>query len=155
MINYGLKKLKQHKRFIIFCMGGGFGAIINWIISFILTTLFSINYVISYSLAQIINISFNFIWNRSITFRIKCNVKTRFLKFIITSIATASLSILLVFLIKEFILDYLYKIIICNQDLNYLAAIIIVTFIVAVINYLINKYWVFEVQKNEKRTGKD
>ena len=135
-----------HKRFIIFCIGGGLGAIINWVISFILTTGLGLYYVLSYTLAQTVNITFNFLWNRHITFKIKTKAKERFIKFITVSLSTAALSILLVYLIKEFVLDYLYKIVIFNQDLNYLAAIIIVTFIVSVINYILNKIWVFEVK---------
>lgn len=135
-----------HKRFIIFCIGGGLGALINWIISFILTTGLGLYYIASYTLAQTVNITFNFLWNRHITFKIKTKVTKRFIKFIIVSISTASFSILLVYLIKEFIIDNLYKIILFGQDLNYLAAIIIVTFIVAVANYLLNKLWVFEVK---------
>ena len=135
-----------HKRFIIFCIGGGLGAIINWFISFFLTTILGIYYLISYTLAQSVNITFNFLWNRHITFKVKSKFTERFVKFMTVSISTAALSILLVYLTKEFVIDYLYKIIIFGQDLNYLAAIIIVTFIVAVINYLLNKIWVFEVK---------
>ncbi len=144
-----MKKLLEkipHQRFIIFCIGGGLGAIINWIISFFLTTVLGFYYITSYTLAQTVNITFNFLWNRHITFKIKTKATKRFIKFAIVSISTAAFSILLVYLIKEFIIDKLYKIIIFGQDLNYLAAIIIVTFIVAVVNYLLNKLWVFEVK---------
>jgi len=144
-----MKKLLDkipHKRFIIFCIGGGLGAIINWAISFFLTTVLGIYYLLSYTLAQSVNIIFNFLWNRHITFKIKTKATKRFIKFITVSISTAALSILFVYLIKEFIIDNLYKIMMFGQDLNYLAAIIIVTFIVAVINYLLNKIWVFNVK---------
>jgi len=145
MVNKIIDKI-PHKRFIIFCIGGGLGAIINWVISFFLTTVLGIYYLLSYTLAQSVNITFNFLWNRHITFKIKTKTTKRFIKFITVSLSTAALSILLVYLIKEFVIDNLYKIIIFGQDLNYLAAIIIVTFIVAVINYLLNKLWVFQVK---------
>jgi len=133
-----------HKRFIIFCIGGGLGAIINWIISFFLTSILGIYYLVSYTLAQVINITFNFLWNQNITFKVKDKAKRRFLKFILVSLTTAAISIGLVYLIKEYIIDLIGTLIVFGHDLNYLAAIIIVTFLVAVLNYLLNKLWVFK-----------
>ena len=136
--------LLKFKRYFIFIFGGGVGALVNWLISFLLTSIMGIHYVISYSLAQIANIVVNFIWHRFITFGVKSDSTSRFVKFFIMSILTALISIALVYLVKEFVLDYLYTIILFGWNLNYLVAIIIITFVISIVNYLISTWWVFK-----------
>lgn len=140
---YIFRLYHRYKRFIIFCTGGGIGAIINWIISFFLTSILGIYYVASYTLAQVVNISFNFMWNRHITFKVKDKAQWRFLKFVTVSSSTALFSIFLVWSMKEFVLDNIYTVQVFGYDMNYMVAIIMVTFIVSVINYVLNKIWVF------------
>jgi putative flippase GtrA len=144
-----LALFNKYKDFIIFIIGGGVGALTNWFVSFILTSILGVYYVISYSLAQTVNITVNFLWHQYITFKVKDNAKIRFLKFFFMSILTACLSIGLVYLTKEFILDHLYNIIILGYDLNYLFTIIFITFVVSVLNFIISKLWVFKQDKRE------
>jgi len=141
----------KYKDFILFITGGGVGALTNWFVSFILTSILGVYYVASYSLAQVVNITVNFLWHQYITFKVKDNAKIRFLKFFIMSIITACMSIGLVYLTKEYILDHLYRIIILGYDLNYLFTIIVITFVVSVINFLISKLWVFKQDQPEER----
>lgn len=143
--NHYLRRIYKSK-FWIFAVGGGLGAVINWILSFTLTTFLGVYYLISYTLAQTVNITFNFLWNRHVTFKITSHARKRFIKFVIVSLSTATFSIAFVYAIKEFVIDYLYMIVIFGQELNYLVAIVIATFVVAVINYLLNKLWVFNVK---------
>lgn len=134
----------RFQSYFIFIIGGGIGALVNWLISFLLTSIIGIHYIISYAIAQTANITVNFLWHRFITFRVKDKSTTRFMRFFIMSIATALISIALVYITKEFVLDYLYTIVLYGKDLNYLAAIIIITFIISVVNYLVSKLWVFK-----------
>lgn len=136
--------LLKFKRYFIFIFGGGVGALVNWLISFLLTSIMGIHYVISYSIAQIANIVVNFIWHRFITFGVKSESASRFIKFFIMSIITALLSIVLVYLVKEFVLDNLYTIKLFGWNLNYLVAIIFITFVISIANYLISTWWVFK-----------
>ena len=142
--NILFKLFKRYKNFIIFIIGGGVGALTNWSISFVLTSLLGLHYVVSYGLAQVINISVNFLWHTFITFKESSEPLKRFVKFIMLSLCTALLSIFLVYVTKEFILDNFYHIIVWKYDVNYLAAIIGITFIVSIINYVISKYWIFK-----------
>jgi putative flippase GtrA len=139
-----VKLISRFQSYFIFIIGGGIGALVNWLISFLLTSIIGIHYVISYSIAQTANIAVNFLWHRFITFRVKDKSTARFIRFFIMSIITALISIVLVYLTKEFVLDYFYTIILYGKDLNYLAAIIIITFVISVMNYLISKLWVFK-----------
>ncbi len=145
LVELTVKLIRRFQGYFIFIIGGGIGALVNWLLSFLFTSIIGIHYIISYSIAQIANITVNFIWHRFITFRVKDRSTARFIRFFIMSIATALISIVLVYLTKEFVLDYFYTIILYGKDLNYLAAIIIITFVISVINYLISKLWVFKV----------
>jgi len=136
--------LGKYKGFIIFIIGGGVGALTNWFISFVLTSILGFHYVVSYAIAQIVNITVNFLWHTFITFKETTSPIKRFLKFIVMSISTAMLSICLVYISKEFFLDHFYHIIIKKYDLNYLAVIIGITFLISILNYVISKVWVFE-----------
>jgi putative flippase GtrA len=133
----------------VFLAGGGLGALTNWVISFFLTSIEGLHYIVSFSLAQLINITVNFLWHTYITFNVKDKAGNRFVRFLLMSIMTASLSIGLVYLTKEYLLDRVYKIYLFKYDLNYLAAIIMITFFVSVINFTISRLWVF--RKNESR----
>jgi putative flippase GtrA len=139
----------KYRQFIVFLAGGGLGALTNWVISFFLTSIEGLHYIVSFSLAQLINITVNFLWHTYITFNVKDKAGNRFVRFLLMSIMTASLSIGLVYLTKEYLLDRVYKIYLFKYDLNYLAAIIMITFFVSVINFTISRLWVF--RKNESR----
>jgi putative flippase GtrA len=134
----------QHRQFIIFIVGGGVGALTNWLISFFLTSIEGMHYIISFSIAQSINITVNFIWHARITFRVSDKSGNRFVKFIILSTTTAGLSIGLVYFVKEYFIDRIVHIVLFGYTLNYLATIIIITFFVALINFTISKHWVFQ-----------
>jgi hypothetical protein len=47
--------------------------------------------------------------------------------------------------LKEHVLDPLGEIIVFGYELNYLVAIVFVTLVVSVINYLVSKFWVFNM----------
>ena len=138
------KAWKKYKKIFFFLLGGGLGALINWIITFILTSIIGIYYLISYSFALIINILFNFFWNRNITFKVKSKFRKRLLRFILTSLFSLVISMSVMYLIKEYVLDRLYNIVFFGYDLNYLVAIIIVTFLVSLLNYILSNFWVFK-----------
>lgn len=137
----------KYRQFLVFLAGGGLGALTNWGISFFLTSIEGLHYIISFSLAQLINITVNFLWHTYITFNVKDKAGNRFIRFLIMSIVTASLSIGLVYLTKEYLLDRTYRIFLVGYNLNYLAAIILITFLVSIINFTISKIWVFGKDK--------
>ena len=123
----------QHtKKFIIFSIGGGLGALINWTITVILTEIFKMWYMASYSIGLAINLVFNFLYQRQITFKMRDKVKRRFILFTMVSLSTILLNLLLVYLLTEYF------------KLFYLISIIIITILIAVINFILNKELVFK-----------
>lgn len=139
-----IRTLKAHTgTYLVFITGGGIGALTNWIISFVLTSLIGIHYLISFTCAQAVNITVNFIWHRFVTFDVVDRAGQRFVRFFCVSAATALLSIGLVWLVKEYMLDAVYTIRVFGMDLNYLAAIVAITFVVSLANYGISRAWVF------------
>lgn len=123
-----------HKRFIIFSIGGLIGMLINLAVTSFLTEIFSLWYRISYAIGLAVNLIFNFVYNRHITFKEKTKLKTRFIKFVIVSLTTILLNYISVIILTEYFGVY------------YLLSIIIVVFAIAIINYILNKIWVFEVK---------
>jgi putative flippase GtrA len=132
-------------------MGGGIGALVNWLISFMLTSLLGIYYLISFVVAQFVNILVNFFWHRYITFRVRNCLLDQLLRFVLLSSITVLLSIGLVFILKEYVIDRIYSIIAYGFKLNYLVAIVSVTFLVSVINYIVSKMWIFTTNLDKSR----
>ncbi len=151
-----LLQLDELKRYVIFIAGGGVGAVVNWGISFVLTSLFGVYYLLSFTVAQLANIVVNFTWHRLVTFRVSTRSLTRFARFLTLSIATVILSLVLVYVLKEYIMDPLGEIILFGYGLNYLASIVAVTFVVSIINYLVSRAWVFNsAQRSHSVVGSE
>ena len=139
------------KKYFVFITGGGIGALVNWLISFVLTSLFGIYYLVSYLVAQVVNIVVNFTWHRYITFRARSSSIKQFFRFVLLSSVTAVLSLGLVFVMKEFVMDGIYEMMVWGFKLNYLAAIVLVTFFVSIINYVVSKIWIFSSVHDKKQ----
>lgn len=135
--------ISKFRNYLVFATGGGVGALVNWGISFVLTSLIGVHYILSYLIAQSVNIVVNFTWHRFITFNVMGNSAGRFVRFCVMSMATALASIGLVYAIKEWVLDHWYKVIVRGIDLNYLVVIITVTIIISIVNFVISKLWIF------------
>ena len=125
-------KLWSLKRFIIFCFGGGIGAIINIMITAFITEIYLINYKISYIIGLALNLIFNFFFNRHITFKAKSEWQKRFVKFFIVSVSTILLNYGAVILLTEVFGVY------------YLISIAFSIILFSVLNYKLNKLWVFK-----------
>jgi len=123
-----------HKRFIIFSIGGVIGMLVNLAITIILTEVFLVWYRISYAIGLAVNLIFNFVYNRHITFKKKTKMKRRFVKFVIVSLSTILLNYISVIIVTEYL------------GISYILSIVMVVFLIAIINYLLNKVWVFNVK---------
>lgn len=124
--------LKQLKKYVVFIIGGGLGAFINWTITVLLTELFGMWYMASYAIGQVVNIIFNFVYHRHITFKKTDNMKKRLLSFIVVSILLTILNMALVYLATE------------SLKIFYLIPIIVVTILISIFNYILNKEVVFK-----------
>ena len=131
------------RNYSLFIIGGGLGALVNWAISFVLTSLLGMHYLVSYCMAQVANVVVNFAWHRRVTFRSRSGGSGRFFRFCLMSVVTALLAVQLVWLCKEWVVDSLGTIVWAGYDLNYMAAIVVVTVLVSVLNYAISRCWIF------------
>ena len=88
--------------------------------------------MLSYTLGAIANISLNFLFHRSITFTRKDSLGKRLSKFFMVTLFVFLISWLMILATTELL------------GLHYLLSVVIVTFIVSVINFFLNKCWVFK-----------
>ena len=124
-------------RFWVFSIGGGLGAIVNWAITVALTEILLIPWEASYAVGLSINLLLNFFFNMMITFRKHSEALRRFVRFLAVSISTILLNY-----VSSVALENILGAVISFR-FNYLVSIILVTCGIAVVNYKLNKWWVF------------
>ena len=118
-------------RFIKFALVGVLNTLINWIIFFILNSAgvyYLLANVISYSISTLNS----YLWNSKWVFKYKGdNKKETTFKFILLNVLGLILNTGILFILVD------------KLGLNKMIGLIITTAIVMIINYLINKLWVF------------
>ena len=125
-----IKELKKDiYRYIKFLIGGSISLIINLIITYVLTEYLNLWHMLSFSIALGVEIVFLFAYHSFVTF----NKKGRVSIFII---------IILIISGMNWIAVYFLSIII---GIQYLIAIILSAGAISIINYLLNKNFVFKV----------
>jgi len=130
-------RLEDIKRYFIFLLGGGLGLLVNLILTFIFTEYFLLDSMISYSIGLIANIFVNFTYHINITFKIKQVNARKIVKFIAVFSAITLMNWILVYLFTK-------KIVFFEWHYYYLATIFVVTLFISIINFIINKAWVFK-----------
>lgn len=128
---------KTLERYFIFIIGGGFGLLVNIIITFILTEFFHFWHMLSYSIGLIFNIIVNFTYHRFITFATKDNWIENIIKFITGYFMIVIINWILVYIFTEIFIFSIFR-------YYYIIVIIFITFLVSIFNYAINKRWVFK-----------
>ena len=118
---------REFKRYLTFIVGGGFSLLLNLGITYAFTEYAGLWHMLSYSFALMAEIIFLFVFHSYITFK----AKGHFLKFALIILFISALNWLLV---------YLFSVII---GVYYLVAIVVVALVVSVLNYLLNREWVF------------
>lgn len=123
---------EDSSRFIKFGLVGVLNTIINWIL-FILLNSMGIYYIISNIIAYSISTLNSYLWNSKWVFKYTGdNVNQTTFKFIILNIIGLVLNTIILFLLVDII------------KLPKIIALIIATGIVMILNYFINKLWVFK-----------
>jgi putative flippase GtrA len=135
------------RQYLVFITGGGVGALVKWLISFGLTSLLGVYYMAALLAAESVNIVVNYAWHRYITFNVRGRVCGQFVRFCVLSTATVLLSLGLVYALKEYVLDALGQIRLGGFRLNYLVAIVTVTFAVSLVNYGVSRVWIFVTER--------
>ena len=129
------------RQFAIFLFGGGTGALINLAVTYFLTEASGLRYIIAYFIGIILNILFNFFYHRAVTFGVRDNIHQRMARFFPVSIFIGGSILLLIYFFTE------------KLAIWYIYSGIMAIVIMSVINFFINKFWVFfqyaEAPKNQ------
>lgn len=129
------KLIKEARRYFTFIVGGGISLLINLSITFILTEFFKLWHMYSYTIALSVEILFLFTYHTHITFK----ARGHFAKFV---------GIVLLITLLNWIGVYVISVVI---GINYLISIILVSLMISVLNYYLNKIWVFSSQNTAKQ----
>lgn len=114
-------------------VGGGIVVyLIKILVSYVLTEIAGLWYFYSYIISLIIILIFSFFWTLYVTFRVKDNLKTRFVKYIIFFLFFIFIDIIFVKLLTE------------KFEFYYMTSIIITTTILFVIKFFVYRLVVFK-----------
>lgn len=121
----------NNDEFITFSLGGLVIFLYELLLTVVLTELFGIWFMYSYFFALLTGLGFLFLFHFYITFNMK---KVRF------------------FHIEKFLVNYLIMyffsfflvLVVTSKGIHYLISIILISIIVSILNYFINKTWVFQ-----------
>lgn len=122
---------KDIGKFIKFAIVGVINTLLNWIIFFLLNSLgiyYIVSNVIAYTVATINSYLWNSKWVFGYTKGFKDNAS---IKFIILNIVGLILNTIILFILVDMF------------NIGKLIALVITTAIVMIINYIVNKVWVF------------
>ena len=118
-------------RFIKFGMVGVINTLVNWIIFFILNAL-GMYYILANIIAYILGTVNSYLWNTLWVFKYKDKASTETtIKFIILNLIGLGLNTGILYVLVD----------LCN--LNKFIGLVTKTAIVMIINYIVNKLWVF------------
>lgn len=118
-------------RFVKFGMVGVINTLVNWIIFFILNAL-GMYYILANIIAYILGTVNSYLWNTLWVFKYKDKASTETtIKFIILNLIGLGLNTGILYVLVD----------LCN--LNKFIGLITTTAIVMIINYIVNKLWVF------------
>lgn len=118
-------------RFIKFGMVGVINTLVNWIIFFILNAL-GMYYILANIIAYVLGTVNSYLWNTLWVFKYKDKASTETtIKFIILNLIGLGLNTGILYVLVD----------LCN--LNKFIGLVITTAIVMIINYIVNKLWVF------------
>lgn len=118
-------------RFVKFGMVGVLNTLVNWSIFFILET-YGVYYILANIIAYSLSTIHSYLWNTLWVFKYKDKVSTdTTFKFILLNIIGLCLNTAILYILVD----------LCN--LNKFIGLVITTAIVMIINYVVNKLWVF------------
>lgn len=124
------EKSEELIRILKFALVGGSNTLINWI-TFIILNFIGVNYIIANIIAYCIATINSYIFNSLWVFKNKSDRIKTSIKFIILNCFGLIINTFLLYCLVD-----IFKI-------DKFIALLIVTFIVMIINYIINKLWVF------------
>ena len=128
------------KMYSVFILGGGARLLYIMLLTFVLINLFKLPYTVSYAAAMISAAIFSFIYNRHITFNRLTKWQRRLLRFVAVLVFIGVSNWILVFFATESVSSYFDTEVLPEY---YWASIFVVTLFLSVVNFTLNKKWVF------------
>ena len=124
------------RKYVVFIFGGGIGTVLAIVVTFLLTEYMDfwqlpLWYWYSYAAGITAATLFAFVYHRHVTFNKKSKWKSRFARFSVFVIFLALANWLLVRFVTE------------RFGIHYVIAIFLVTFALSVVNYFVNRIWIF------------
>lgn len=130
--------IKNARRYITFIFGGFLGALLNWTVTYVLTEFAKLWYLFSFMIACICTIIFNFTFHMHITFGVKDAHLKRFTRFIGVYLAIFGLSVGSVYMLTS------------TLNVYYMFSIIATTIVISIVNFALNKRFVFKNAKKKR-----
>lgn len=135
MINFVKKMLKQHRQFVMYCVIGGTGVCLDFIVYYCLTQLCGVYYQWANVIGVSCGICNNFFWNAFFNFKQKDHLFLRFCSFYCVGFLGLGVSAFLLWLL------------IGVMGWNELIAKVLIIFVVTVIQFTLNKCCTFRKGK--------
>ena len=129
------------KMYSVFILGGGARLFYIMLITFVLINMMELPYTISYAVAMISAAIFSFIYNRQVTFNRLSQWQIRFLRFAAVLVFIGVSNWTLVYVSTEAVASYFDTEILPEY---YWPSILAVTTFLSVVNFTLNKKWVFK-----------
>ena len=120
------------RKYIIFIIGGGIGTLLYLSVVYFLVEVAGLWYLWAYCAGSVFSITFNFIYHRGITFNVREKARDRFIKFALNSVAIGFFTIGFVYVLTD------------KLGIMYLLSGIIAVGLMSVVNFLINRFWIFQ-----------
>jgi len=126
------KDKKLIRQVILYCLGGGSGALINFALTYVLVSIVGINYVYGLTAGSLVNLTFNFLFHRALTFGVKTNTAKRAAIYYIFGAILFFITLGVAVFFKSVV------------GLHYLVAQVIATALSVIINFFASKLIVFK-----------
>lgn len=140
MLNWIKKYYRRYEKFWLYSVGGTIAFIVDFGLLYLLTEYVGLWYLTSATIAVVVAIIVNYVWQRIVTFKsLDRNVAKQFSKFVIISLVAIGLNIILMYVLVEFV------------GLWYLLAKVFVTIIAWFWNFFGNKYFTFRQLESDIR----
>lgn len=120
------------KEIFFYCLGGGTGALVNFGVTYLIVSIAGLNYIIGLTAGSFVNLTFNFLFHRALTFKVKTEPVKRAVIYYIFGVILFFITLALAVFLKSTI------------GLNYLIAQIIATGASVIINFFASKLIVFK-----------
>ncbi len=137
-------RLSELGKYFKFILGGGLGLGVNLAVTYALSEIIGVWFRIAYAIGLGVNVIFNFYYHRRVTFNRTDSAARRFYRFVPLTLAITATNYILVLIFTELVILNWLLVFEFAKPLYKYGVIVGVTGVVSLINYYVNKRWVFK-----------